>query len=70
LLHDRRHGWGRDHCRHRGVRQGFGAAPDAGHEGGGALIMRGLEFGAAGLVLWFGVDLLLGYITAERVTCL
>jgi nickel/cobalt exporter len=40
-----------------------------GREGGGALIMRGLEFGAAGLVLLFGVGLLLGYIAAERVTC-
>jgi len=39
-------------------------------EGGGALIMRGLEFGAAGLVLLLGVGLLFGYITAERVTCL
>ena len=39
-------------------------------EGGGALIMRGLEFGAAGLVLLFGVGLLFGYLTAERVTCL
>jgi nickel/cobalt exporter len=40
-----------------------------GREGGGALLMRGLEFGAAGLVLLFGVGLLLGYIAAERVTC-
>jgi nickel/cobalt exporter len=39
-------------------------------EGGGALIMRGLEFGAAGLVLLFGIGLLFGYIAAERVTCL
>jgi ABC-type nickel/cobalt efflux system permease component RcnA len=39
-------------------------------EGGGALIMRGVEFGAAGLVLLFGVGLLFGYIAAERVTCL
>ena len=39
-------------------------------EGGGALIMRGLEFGAAGLVLLLGVGLLFGYIAAERVTCL
>ncbi len=39
-------------------------------EGGGALLMRGLEFGAAGLVLLFGVGLLFGYIAAERVTCL
>ncbi len=39
-------------------------------EGGGALVMRGLEFGAAGLALLFGVGLLFGYIAAERVTCL
>jgi nickel/cobalt exporter len=38
-------------------------------EGGGALLMRGVEFGAAGLVLLFGVGLLLGCIAAERVTC-
>jgi nickel/cobalt exporter len=31
--------------------------------------MRGVEFGAAGLVLLFGVGLLFGYLTAERVTC-
>jgi nickel/cobalt exporter len=42
----------------------------AGREGGGALIMRGLEFGAAGLVLLFGLGLLFGYAAAERVTCL
>jgi nickel/cobalt exporter len=42
----------------------------AGREGGGALIMRGLEFGAAGLVLLFGLGLLFGYLAAERVTCL
>jgi ABC-type nickel/cobalt efflux system permease component RcnA len=42
----------------------------AGREGGGTLIMRGVEFGAAGLVLLFGVGLLLGYVAAERVTCL
>jgi nickel/cobalt transporter (NicO) family protein len=42
----------------------------AGREGGGALIMRGVEFGAAGLVLLFGVGLLFGYLAAERVTCL
>jgi ABC-type nickel/cobalt efflux system permease component RcnA len=41
----------------------------AGREGGGALVMRGVEFGAAGLVLLFGVGLLLGYVAAERVTC-
>jgi len=42
----------------------------AGTEGGGTLVMRGVEFGAAGLVLLFGVGLLFGYLTAERVTCL
>jgi nickel/cobalt transporter (NicO) family protein len=41
----------------------------AGTEGGGTLVMRGVEFGAAGLVLLFGVGLLFGYLTAERVTC-
>jgi nickel/cobalt transporter (NicO) family protein len=39
-------------------------------EGGGALVMRGIEFGAAGLVLLFGLGLLFGYLTAERATCL
>ena len=38
-------------------------------EGGGALFMRGIEFGAAGLVLLFGLGLLFGYLAAERVTC-
>jgi len=42
----------------------------AGTEGGGTLVMRGVEFGAAGLVLLFGVGLLFGYLAAERVTCL
>src|ERR1700683_2850414 len=41
----------------------------AGRESSGALLMRGVEFGAAGLVLLFGVGFLLGYIAAERVTC-
>jgi nickel/cobalt exporter len=41
----------------------------SGRGGGGALVMRGMEFGAAGLVLLFGVGLLLGYVAAERVTC-
>src|SRR5467141_1451366 len=40
-----------------------------GSEGGGTLVMRGIEFGAAGLVLLFGVGLLFGYLAAERVTC-
>jgi nickel/cobalt exporter len=41
----------------------------AGREAGGTLIMRGIEFGAAGLVLLFGLGLLFGYLAAERVTC-
>jgi nickel/cobalt exporter len=41
----------------------------AGRDGGGALVMRGVEFGAAGLVLLLGVGLLAGYVAAERVTC-
>lgn len=41
----------------------------AGRDGGGAVLLRGIEFGAAALVLLFGVGLLLGYIAAERVTC-
>jgi len=41
----------------------------AGRDGGGALVMRGIEFAAAGLVLLIGVGLLAGYIAAERVTC-
>src|SRR5438105_13542797 len=35
-------------------------------DGSGVLIMRGVEFGAAGLVLLFGAGLLFGYIAAER----
>jgi ABC-type nickel/cobalt efflux system permease component RcnA len=38
-------------------------------DGGGALVLRGIEFGAAGLVLLFGAGLLFGYIAAERTTC-
>jgi nickel/cobalt exporter len=41
-----------------------------GREGSGALIMRGIEFGAAGLVLLLGAGLLFGYVAAERATCL
>jgi nickel/cobalt exporter len=39
-------------------------------DGRGALIMRGIELGAAGLVLLFGVGLLTGYLFAEPLTCL
>jgi len=38
-------------------------------DGGGALFLRGVEFGAAGLVLLFGAGLLFGCIAAERTTC-
>jgi nickel/cobalt exporter len=41
----------------------------AAREGGGALVMRGVEFCAAGLVLLLGIGLLAGYVAAERVTC-
>ena len=49
--------------------KGLARRMTAGRDGAGALLMRGIEFGAAGLVLLFGVGLLLGYIAAERVTC-
>jgi nickel/cobalt transporter (NicO) family protein len=49
----------------RGVARRLSGASD----GGGALFMRGIEFGAAGLVLLFGVGLLTGYLFAERVSC-
>src|SRR5579862_4403171 len=38
--------------------------------GRGALVMRGIEFAAAGLVLLFGIGLLTGYLFAEPLTCL
>lgn len=38
--------------------------------GAGTLVVRGVEFAAAGLVLLFGLGLLLGYVGTERVTCL
>jgi ABC-type nickel/cobalt efflux system permease component RcnA len=49
--------------------KGLAQRMTAGHDGRSILLMRGIEFGAAGLVLIFGVGLLLGYIAAERVTC-
>lgn len=49
--------------------KGLAARVAAGRDGGGAVLLRGIEFGAAALVLVFGVGLLLGYIAAERVTC-
>jgi nickel/cobalt transporter (NicO) family protein len=50
----------------RGLAQRLSGASD----GGGALVMRGVEVGAAALVLLFGVGLLFGYVAAERATCL
>ena len=50
--------------------RGLAQRLSGGRDGGGALIMRGIEFGAAGLVLLFGLGLLFGYLAAERVTCL
>jgi nickel/cobalt transporter (NicO) family protein len=50
----------------RGVARRLSGASD----GRGALIMRGIEFGAAGLVLLFGVGLLTGCLFAEPLTCL
>jgi ABC-type nickel/cobalt efflux system permease component RcnA len=50
--------------------KGFAQRLAAGREGGGALIMRGVEFAAAGVVLLFGLGLLLGYLGAEKTTCL
>jgi nickel/cobalt transporter (NicO) family protein len=49
--------------------RGLAQRLSSGREGSGALIMRGIEFSAAGLVLLFGVGLLFGYLAAERVTC-
>ncbi len=49
--------------------KGLAQRISAGREGGGVLVMRGIEFGAAGLVLLLGAGLLAGYIAAERVTC-
>jgi nickel/cobalt exporter len=50
--------------------KGLARRLSAGSEGRGTLIMRGIEFGAAGLVLLFGLGLLFGYLAAERATCL
>ena len=50
--------------------KGLARRLSAGSEGGGTLVMRAIEFGAAGLVLLFGLGLLFGYLAAERATCL
>lgn len=49
--------------------KGLATRVAAGRDGGGAVLLRGIELGAAALVLLFGTGLLLGYIAAERVTC-
>ncbi len=49
--------------------KGLARRMTTGRDGGGAVFLRGMEFGAAVLVLLFGTGLLLGYIAAERVTC-
>jgi len=49
--------------------KGLASRMTAGRDGGGTVLLRGIEFGAAALVMLFGVGLLLGYIAAERVTC-
>ena len=49
--------------------KGLASRMAAGRDGGGAVLLRGIEFGAAALVMLFGIGLLLGYIAAERVTC-
>jgi ABC-type nickel/cobalt efflux system permease component RcnA len=50
--------------------KGLAARLAAGRNGGGALALRGIELGAAAVVMLFGLGLLLGYVAAERVTCL
>jgi ABC-type nickel/cobalt efflux system permease component RcnA len=50
--------------------KGFARRLSAGREGGGAQIKRGIEFGAAGRELQFGLGQLIGYLAAERATCL
>lgn len=50
--------------------RGLAQRLSGGADGRGTLVMRGIEFAAAGLVLLFGVGLLFGYLAAERVTCL
>lgn len=39
-------------------------------DGAGALLLRGMEFGAAVVVLMFGAGLLVGYVAVERTACL
>ena len=41
----------------------------AGIEGRSAMLLRGLEFAAACMVLFLGTALLMGYLAAERTVC-
>ncbi len=50
--------------------RGIASRLSGARDGGGALVMLGIEFAAAGLVLLFGVGLLTGYLFAEPLTCL
>jgi len=49
--------------------KGFALRLLAHREGLGTIALRGLELGAAGVVLLFGAALLSGYLVAERATC-
>jgi nickel/cobalt exporter len=49
--------------------KGLAARLAGSKDGSGALLMRGIEFGAAAVVLVFGVGLLLGYLGTEPVRC-
>jgi len=49
--------------------RGLAQRLSGGSDGRGTLVMRGIEFAAAGLVLLFGIGLLFGYLAAERATC-
>ncbi len=49
--------------------KGLAARLAGSKDGSGALAMRGIEFGAAAVVLVFGVGLLLGYLGTEPVRC-
>jgi ABC-type nickel/cobalt efflux system permease component RcnA len=49
--------------------RGLAQRVSVGRDGSGMLFMRGIEFGAAGLVLLFGLGLLFGYLATEPPTC-
>ena len=49
--------------------KGIARRLSAGSEGRSAVVLRGLEFAAACVVLFFGAGLLLGYLATERGVC-